>query len=92
MDRRDRWLAVGLFLTTLATLLVELLDTRLLSVLTWYHVSFLAVSLAMLGTAAGAIALFLAEARLALYLLLALPARALGRAGAATAARSAQPG
>ena len=26
---------IGLFLTTLATLLLELLDTRLLSVLTW---------------------------------------------------------
>jgi hypothetical protein len=48
-----------LFLLTLATLLVEILDARLLSVLTWYHLSFLAVSLAMLGMAAGAVFVFL---------------------------------
>jgi hypothetical protein len=57
---RQRWLFIGLFLATFATLLVEILDTRLLSVLTWYHLSFLAVSLAMLGMAAGAVHVFLA--------------------------------
>jgi hypothetical protein len=54
-----RWLGAGLFLLTLATLLVETLDARLLSVLTWYHLSFFAVSLAMLGMAAGAVFVFL---------------------------------
>ena len=49
MTRSQAWLAPGLALTTFATLLVEILSTRLLSVLTWYHLSFLAVSLAMLG-------------------------------------------
>jgi hypothetical protein len=48
MSRRIS-LPVGLLLTTLATLLLEILNARLLSVLTWYHVSFVAVSLAMLG-------------------------------------------
>lgn len=51
-------------MTTLGTLLLELLDVRLLSVLTWYHLSFLAVSLAMLGGAAGAVAVFLGGAKL----------------------------
>ena len=51
MTRLQAWLAPGLALTTFATLLVEILSTRLLSVLTWYHLSFLAVSLAMLGSA-----------------------------------------
>ena len=59
MQRTDPWLSTGLFFTALATLLVELLDARLLSVLTWYHVSFLAISVAMLGMAAGAILVFL---------------------------------
>src|SRR5437868_8687637 len=54
-----RWLGPGLFLATLSTLLLETLDARLLSVLTWYHVSFFAVSLAMLGMAAGAVRVFL---------------------------------
>ena len=38
--------------------MLEVLDTRLLSVLTWYHLSFLAVSVAMLGMAAGAVLVF----------------------------------
>ena len=65
MTRPQAWLAPGLALTTFATLLVEILSTRLLSVLTWYHLSFLAVSLAMLGMASGAVFVFLsgAEAR-----------------------------
>lgn len=57
------WLPAGLALTTFSTLLVEILDSRLLSVLTWYHLSFFAVSLAMLGMAAGAVLVFLGGAR-----------------------------
>jgi hypothetical protein len=58
-------LFAGLFCTTFATLLLEILDGRLLSVLTWYHLSFLAVSLAMLGMAGGAIRVFLGGPELA---------------------------
>lgn len=58
------WLAAGLFLVTFATLLLEVLDSRLLSVLTWYHLSFFAVSLAMLGMSAGAVRVFLAGDRM----------------------------
>lgn len=54
-----RWLGPGLFFATFATLLLETLDARLLSVLTWYHLSFFAISLAMLGMAAGAVHVFL---------------------------------
>lgn len=57
-SRRVSWLASGLFLITLSTLMLEVLDTRLLSVITWYHLSFLAVSVAMLGMAAGAVIVF----------------------------------
>ena len=53
------WLTSGLFFVALATLMLEVLDTRLLSVLTWYHLSFLAVSVAMLGMASGAVLVFL---------------------------------
>jgi spermidine synthase len=60
-----RWLASGLFLVTLATLMLEILDSRLLSVLTWYHLAFLTVSLAMLGMAAGAVLVFVGGERYA---------------------------
>ena len=44
----------GVFLTTLSTLVHQVVTTRIFSVITWYHLAFLAISLAMLGmTAAG---------------------------------------
>lgn len=55
------WLYAGLSLTLLATLLLEVADSRLLSVLTWYHLSFLAISVAMLGGASGAVLVFTAR-------------------------------
>lgn len=58
MISRPRWLLAGLFCVTLATLMLEVLDSRLLSVLAWYHLSFLAISVAMLGMAAGAVLVF----------------------------------
>lgn len=54
---------LGLALTMLATLLLEIVDSRLLSVVTWYHLSFVAISVAMLGAAAGAVAVFVSPAR-----------------------------
>jgi hypothetical protein len=59
----QRWFLSGLFLITLSTLLLEVLDTRLLSVLTWYHLSFFAVSMAMFGLAAGAVRVYLGGSR-----------------------------
>ena len=56
-------LLAALLLTTLATLTLEILDTRLLSVLTWYHLSFFAVSIAMFGMAAGAVHVYLGGSR-----------------------------
>ncbi|MGA9720840.1 MAG: hypothetical protein WBQ86_00165 [Candidatus Binatus sp.] len=53
----------GLFLTTLATLALEMLDTRLLSVLTWYHLSFFAISMAMFGMSAGAVHVYVGGER-----------------------------
>jgi spermidine synthase len=58
-DPSRRWQSAGLFLVTFATLVLEVLNTRLLSVLTWYHLSFFAVSIAMLGMSAGAVRVFL---------------------------------
>lgn len=54
---------LGLGLTMLATLLLEIVDSRLLSVVTWYHLSFVAISVAMLGAAAGAVAVFASPAQ-----------------------------
>ena len=62
-DRSNRPFLLGLFLITGATLLLEVLNTRLLSVVTWYHLSFFAVSMAMFGMAAGALWVYLQPRR-----------------------------
>ena len=53
----------GLFATASATLVLEVADTRVLSVLTWYHLAFLAISLALLGMTAGALYVYLRPER-----------------------------
>src|ERR1700745_586841 len=49
----------GLFLLSLATLLLELALTRVLSVSLWYHFGFLVISTALLGFGASGVALAL---------------------------------
>ena len=53
---------VGVFLTALASLLFEVLLTRIISVITWYHFAFFVISLAMLGMTAGAVLVFVQPA------------------------------
>ena len=55
----NRVFLLGLFFVTGATLMLEVLNTRLLSVVTWYHLSFFAVSMAMFGMASGALWVYL---------------------------------
>ena len=55
--RKFRWPLVylGVFFTTLATLLLELSLTRIFSVIFYYHYAFLAISIALFGLGAGGI-------------------------------------
>jgi spermidine synthase len=50
---------IALFLITLSTLMLEILLTRIFSVILWYHFAFMAVSVAMFGMTAGALLVFL---------------------------------
>lgn len=51
---RPRALYLGVFLVSASALVYQVAATRILSVLTWYHLAFLSITLAMLGiTAAG---------------------------------------
>ncbi|MGH7814603.1 MAG: hypothetical protein ACREQI_11465 [Candidatus Binataceae bacterium] len=45
----------GLFLLSAGTLMYEIVITRLLSVMSWYYLAFVSVSMGMLGMTAGAI-------------------------------------
>ncbi|MCB9638700.1 MAG: hypothetical protein H6727_07315 [Myxococcales bacterium] len=55
--------SVGVGLFSCAVLLYELCLTRVLSVVFYYHTAFLALSLAMLGLGAGAVWVYLQDAR-----------------------------
>ena len=50
---------LGIFLIAFGTLALEVTLTRLLSVTTWYHMAFFAVSVAMLGMTGGATTVYL---------------------------------
>jgi len=45
----------GLFLITACTLMLQLTQTRILSVVAWYYLAFFAISMAMFGLTVGAI-------------------------------------
>lgn len=53
----------GTFLVAFTTLALQVTLTRLLSVITWYHLSFFAIALAMLGMTAAAVTIYLNPAR-----------------------------
>src|SRR5690349_14301237 len=54
----NAWVYGGLFFVTLATLMHEILLTRIFSVTMWYHFAFMAISIAMLGMTLGAIVVY----------------------------------
>lgn len=55
----------GVFFVALATLMFEIVVTRVLSVVGWYHFAFFVISLAMLGMTAGAMIVFVQPERFA---------------------------
>ena len=60
---RPRLVYLGIAIVTLATLAFEIVTTRVLSVVTWYHLAFFVVSLAMLGMTAAALFVYLRPER-----------------------------
>jgi hypothetical protein len=53
-----KWGYAGLFMVALATLLFEVLLTRIFSVTMWYHFAFMAISVAMFGMTLGALLVY----------------------------------
>ena len=46
---------VALGLVTAATLMLQIIETRIISVTSWYHLAFFVISIAMFGLTAGAV-------------------------------------
>lgn len=63
MVRPKRFTLLGVLLTSLAVLTLEIVFTRVFSVLMWYHFAFMVISLALLGSGAAGVWLYLAERR-----------------------------
>jgi hypothetical protein len=64
MSRKPVFLA-GLFLLCMGVLLLQIVETRVLSVVSYYHLAFFAISMAMFGMTAGALIAYYHQARLA---------------------------
>src|SRR5580693_10725746 len=60
--RRVRfYMALGL--VAAATLMLQIIETRIISVVSWYHLAFFVISLAMFGLTAGAVFVYLRRER-----------------------------
>lgn len=53
----------GVFLISFSVLTLQIVQTRILSVVVWYHLAFLVISLAMFGLTAGAVWVYLRPER-----------------------------
>src|ERR1700685_758811 len=54
--RRTMWLFLsGLFLICMCVLMLQIAETRLLSVMAWYYLAFFAISMAMFGMTGGSL-------------------------------------
>ena len=54
---------VALGLVTAATLMLQIIETRIISVTSWYHLAFFVISIAMFGLTAGAVFVYLRSER-----------------------------
>ena len=58
-QEQGRSFYTGVFLITMSTLMLEILNTRVLSVMSWYHLAFFVISLAMFGMTVGTVIIYL---------------------------------
>src|SRR5258708_31689625 len=56
--RRAAPFFLGVFLICMCGLMLQIVETRLISVILWYHLAFFAISMAMLGMTAGSLLIY----------------------------------
>ena len=56
---------LGVFFITFAVLVFQIVQTRILSVVSWYYLAFFAISVGMLGMTVGAVWVYLTRRRFA---------------------------
>jgi hypothetical protein len=55
------WFLLGLFLICMCVLMLQIIETRILSVIGYYHLAFFSISTAMFGTTAGSLFVYFQE-------------------------------
>jgi hypothetical protein len=55
------WFLLGLFLICMCVLMLQIIETRILSVISYYHLAFLSISIAMFGMTAGSLFVYFRE-------------------------------
>jgi len=55
------WFLLGLFVLCMFTLMMQIIETRILSVISYYHLAFLSISMAMFGMTAGSLFVYFQE-------------------------------
>ena len=58
---RDRNLLAALFLVALSTVMFEVLLTMIFSLTLWYHFAFMAISLALFGSGASGVFIYIVQ-------------------------------
>jgi spermidine synthase len=59
VKQRDIWpFLAGVFLTCMCGLMLQIVETRIISVILYYHLAFFAISMAMLGMTAGSLLVY----------------------------------
>jgi hypothetical protein len=57
------WFYTSLGVVTATTLMLQIIETRIISVTSWYHLAFFVISIAMFGLTAGAVFVYLRKER-----------------------------
>ena len=55
------WFLVGLFLICMCVLMLQIIETRILSVISYYHLAFFSISIAMFGMTGGSLFVYFKE-------------------------------
>src|SRR5215831_10611300 len=61
LSKSKPWFLLGLFLICMCSLMLQIIETRILSVISWYHLAFFSISMAMFGMTAGSLFIYFNE-------------------------------
>jgi hypothetical protein len=61
LSRPKPWFLLGVFLICMCGLMLQIIETRILSVISWYHLAFFSISMAMFGMTAGSLFVYFKE-------------------------------